>query len=237
MSKIQNLLIVFFVISILFFYANVLKHQAIFLTASQNRINDLNAAIYNSNILSQSFISKENNLTCIAIKFATYARKNNCKYSFILKNNSFTPAKIIYTQTFSANDIEDNKFHFFRFPPIHNIKGKKCEFSIFSSDATINNSLTVWYHKKNLYTLGTRIVNNNEVPGDLAFRLYNKLELKDLLNRIITNKPGMLNQKFLFPFTLLLFLFLSLKGIQLMIKKEAAEEKTTVDKLPSIENP
>lgn len=148
----------------------------------------------------QTFVADYDNLDRIDVLFATYARQNTHEIIFHLREIS--TSKDITTIKISANDIQDNVMHLFRFNPINDSKGKQYYFFIESPSSVDGNAVTVWILKNSNYNQGQLVLDDNSTTGDIVFKPYFKTNLKEytdiLLARILLNKPSFFSESFLY---------------------------------------
>jgi len=120
--------------------------------------------------LGQAFVSHQPNLCRIDVLLATYHRTNTCDLTFRLQAGSPVGEEVTAI-TVKGADVQDNRWHTFRFPPLLDSKGRTYCFSLESANATPGNALTA-YFSLGPYEFGGRYENGRPRDGSLAFRTY-----------------------------------------------------------------
>jgi len=120
--------------------------------------------------LGQAFVSHQPNLCRIDVLLATYRRTNTCDLTFRLQTG-FPVGEEVTAITVNGADVQDNRWHTFRFPPLLDSKGRTYCFALESANATPGNALTA-YFSLGPYEFGGRYENGRPRDGSLAFRTY-----------------------------------------------------------------
>ena len=120
--------------------------------------------IYGDKVFSQSFVPEKNGLHQISIMFATYARQNTKSISFRLLDSD---KNILKEESFSAANVEDNKYITFDFSPIHDSSNRYLRVEISSMNSTVGDAVTVWLSLNDVYGQGKAYLGENELAGDL----------------------------------------------------------------------
>ncbi|MHB1167124.1 MAG: hypothetical protein ACYC0N_01120 [Carboxydocellales bacterium] len=143
----------------------------VFLDIDQKISDTPSGEITPNNIVGQSFVSNEDNLSRIEVLLATYARLNSKKVIFHLKESPESP-KDIATVEIMASRVNDNQYQRFDFPLIKNSKGKTYYFYFESPESISGDAITVWSTKNNVFQEVNMYINHKSVSGTLAFRTY-----------------------------------------------------------------
>jgi hypothetical protein len=177
------------------------------LSIAQVKHNKPVGEIYGSTTVGQTFISEHPNLSAIEIKIATYMRINTHDVIFHLRSASNSTIDIatstvnatkiadnkyrrfrfpIATSTVNATKIADNKYRRFRFPPLIDSENKSYYFFIESPNSAPGNAITIWYNtEEDVYKAGSGYRNHEPMEGDLAFRIYHKMDMLNIVSHFI----------------------------------------------------
>jgi uncharacterized membrane protein len=138
--------------------------------------------IVNGVLAVQEVTPQKDYLNGLQIRFATMGRENTCLNALVIFDSSFNP---VYDEKFSAKDIQDTKYHDFRFRESKKVgKGNKLYICLLSKDGDSANSIHGLFNASsklgNLYACA--MVNNDLVlsvrnkvrlyPGALMLRTY-----------------------------------------------------------------
>jgi hypothetical protein len=155
------------------------------LSIAQVKHNKPVGEIYGSTTVGQTFISEHPNLSAIEIKIATYMRINTHDVIFHLRSASNSTIDIA-TSTVNATKIADNKYRRFRFPPLIDSENKSYYFFIESPNSAPGNAITIWYNtEEDVYKAGSGYRNHEPMEGDLAFRIYHKMDMLNIVSHFI----------------------------------------------------
>jgi hypothetical protein len=155
------------------------------LSIAQVKHNKPVGEIYGSTTVGQTFISEHPNLSAIEIKIATYMRINTHDVIFHLRSASNSTIDIA-TSTVNATKIADNKYRRFRFPPLIDSENKSYYFFIESPNSAPGNAITIWYNtEEDVYKAGSAYRNHEPMEGDLAFRIYHKMDMLNIVSHFI----------------------------------------------------
>lgn len=122
----------------------------------------------NKTLIGQIFHCNDDGLDTVAVLLTTFGRYNNSHIVFHLRDLA-DPTTDLVTQKIAANDLRDNTFHLFRFPPLKQSSGRNYLFLLESPDAKEGQAISCFYAEKDLYPAGNAILNNGLLKGDLAF--------------------------------------------------------------------
>lgn len=144
-------------------------------------------------LVGQTFTSEHDNLSAIAVLFATYSnRRNTAPIQFHLRE-SFDATVDVRTAKVAASTLGDNQLHRFEFEPIPDSKGKTFFFFVVSPDSYAGNAVTVDLDTRNPYHLGTAFVARGQGNGvfdpptitrsgkptqDIGFAVYHTVPLR-----------------------------------------------------------
>lgn len=182
-----------------------------------NQFDPINATgeIYGEKRVGQSFTAQHDHLMAIEVLMGTYNRKNTGELVFHIKRQT---GDIIdyHNSRVHMRNIRDNRYFRFKIPEIKNSKGKKYLFYLEAPYAQPGNAITIWCNEKeDKYREGTKIINGEEMEGDLVFKtiyavgLGGKIGL--FLEEITRNKPSPLNKELIYVMLIVSFiLFCSL---------------------------
>jgi len=127
--------------------------------------------IYGTRSVGQTFIASHDGLSRIDVQLATYRRRNTQPIIFHLRSAPYA-SKDIATITFEAEDVKDNAYHAFRFPPIPDSQGHSFYFSLESPTSRPGDAITMYYSPGDVYAEGQMYIQGEPQDGDLAFRAY-----------------------------------------------------------------
>ncbi len=178
---------------------------------SQDLHNQPIGEIYGEKTVGQLFISPEDKLTRIDIKFATYERQNSNDVFFVLKEAQSEES--IVEKIIPVREIQNNEYHRINFNSIEQSKGVAYTFTISSPDAEPGNAITIWHSSEDEYSPGYTLLNNSHFEGDLTFRTYHTYTPADLIMSFI--HKCLRDRLFFLPYIFLIgALVLLLLGIQ-----------------------
>jgi hypothetical protein len=80
-------------------------------------------------------------------------------------------SNILAERELACQQIVDNAYYNFDFPPIENSSGQTFLLEI-SSNGTGRNSITAWKSSRDVYPAGTLYRNGQEETGDLSIALF-----------------------------------------------------------------
>ena len=155
------------------------------LSIAQVKHNKPVGEIYGSTTVGQTFISEHPNLSAIEINMATYARINTHDVIFHLRSSPNLTIDIA-TSTVNATKIADNTYRRFSFPPLIDSENTSYYFFIESPYSAPGNAITIWYNtEEDVYKAGSAYRNHEPMEGDLAFRIYHKMDMLNMVSHFI----------------------------------------------------
>ena len=123
-------------------------------------------------VVEQSFVCDTSSIDTISIKFATYQRINTAKVEVELWNAQKNQK--IEQWEFSAEELSDNGFKELQLSQKQqNTKGERYIIIVKSPDGVLGNAITMIASESNSYEQGELLVNGQERPGDVFFKLNN----------------------------------------------------------------
>ena len=114
----------------------------------------------------------------VAIKFATYARKNNG--SFTVEVKGADSDEVLVNQTIKVSSLQDNAFVTFRFSKTIDPSMEKAIEVKLSSQSEAGQGAGVYYSSAKAYEGSILMINNETMDGDLSLRF---LKANEDLNR------------------------------------------------------
>lgn len=117
----------------------------------------------------QSFISNQDRLCGIAIQFGTYARENTGRIRFELINES---GNKVANTTINKNNLEDNAFYEWYFPPIGNSSNKQYILRIIDESTIKGNEITIYKNEKKIEQEILLTKNNKIEDGGINLITY-----------------------------------------------------------------
>lgn len=153
-------------------------------------------------LVGQTFVSEEDNLSGVAVMFATYSQRANTKpIRFHLRDA--IAGTDVRTGEVSAATLNDNQFHRFNFPPISDSAGTTYFFFVVSPESTAGNAVAVDvdtrdpYHRGSAYLVrgqGAQVTDpavvarSGKPTVDLAFATFHTVPLRvAVVNGVIQN--------------------------------------------------
>lgn len=132
--------------------------------------------IYGSQLITQTFVSTDDNLSGIGLTFKNPNLVNKENLNFILEGENVTRSLII-----NGGSIPDGGFIKFLFKPINNSEGKQFSFTLAAQNATDDKALEVFYSPA-APNSGILAISDKEASGSsISFvtfhKVNNKLEL------------------------------------------------------------
>ncbi len=144
-------------------------------------------------LVGQTFVAREDNLSAVAVKFATYSnRANSGSVEFHLRR-SINEGEDLRTATVSAEDLGDNQLHRFEFAPISDSAGGTFFFYLTSPASLPGNAVTVDldtrdpYHEGSAYLIRAEpslllapdvIARSGKQTVDVVFATYHTTNLR-----------------------------------------------------------
>ncbi len=190
--------------------------------------------IYGPKKVGQTFMAQYDHLAAIEVLIGTYKRKNSGELIFHLKEQGNSTGDL-YQNRVDMLKIKDNRYHRFVFPRIKGSQEKKYYFYLEAPNARPGNAITIWSNdQEDKYREGVKIINDQELEGDLAFKTVYAVGLGEkigiFLREITSNKPSPLNKKSFYVGLIILFvitgsLFLTLM-LRVFVDTRTAEGKT-----------
>ena len=127
--------------------------------------------IHGARTVGQTFVASHDGLSRIDVQLATYARRNTQPIIFHLRSDP-SGATDIATITFEAEEVEDNVYRPFRFPPIPDSEGRSFYFFLESPTSRPGDAITIWHDPNDVYADGQMYTQGKPLGGDLAFKTY-----------------------------------------------------------------
>ncbi len=144
-------------------------------------------------ILGQAFLAPRDGLNRIDVILRTYGRRNTRDVTFYLKPAPDSP-DIIYQETFNAAGVWNQQWRTFEFPPLADSAGKTYFFYLASPDSVAGDAISVGGATGDFYNDGSTYLAIGPAQGDLAFRTYYDLSLREKLSllgqRVTEDKPS-----------------------------------------------
>ena len=172
--------------------------------------NHVAGEIYGGKRVGQTFTAQHDHLMAIEVLVGTYNRKNAGELIFHMKGQAGDVIDLHHSRVDMIN-IKDNRYFRFKVPEIKNSKGRKYFFYLEAPNAQPGNAITIWCNdKEDKYREGAKIINGEEIEGDLVFKtiyavgLGGKIGL--FLGEITRNKPSPLNKKLFYVVLIILFI-------------------------------
>jgi hypothetical protein len=145
--------------------------------------------------LGQTFVAPHSGLNQIDVMLFDYGRQNTQPVIFHLRESPESSTDL-FTQTFSASDVQGLTWHIFTFPPLPESAGKTYFFYLESPTSSPGDAITLGGSLRNLYAKGSAHLNRQAVPeADVAFRTYyaditTSQKIQTLFERLATHKPA-----------------------------------------------
>ncbi|GEM_PF-1890079 len=130
------------------------RHQTIKQAAYTTNTGELTRDV----LVGQTFKSESNNLSAIAVMFATYSNRNNTGPVAFYLRDSYDSAVNLRTATVQPEALNDNQLYRFEFEPLPDSKGKAYFFFVVSPEGKPAASVTVDLDTRNPYHLGSAFV-------------------------------------------------------------------------------
>lgn len=106
------------------------------------------------NLVGQTFVARTNNLSGVAVKFATYSNRNNTKpVEFYLREGLTGPD--VRAASVNAAALGDNQLHRFEFAPIPDSYGRTFFFYVVSAESQPGDAVTVDLDTRDPYHEGS----------------------------------------------------------------------------------
>lgn len=161
----------------------------------------------------QTFVASHPDLYRIDVMMSTYGRRNTHDVIFHLKEGLDAQTDIL-SITFNASDVRDERWQSFTFPPIPDSAGRSFYFYLESPASELGNAVSVMGRNDDLYPGGQGFINNHPTPGDMTFRIFYRMSLKQKTNWVLeslsAHKPSVWGSKKFY--TLLAILYVLLLG-------------------------
>ena len=146
--------------------------------------------IHGTRTVGQTFVASHNGLSRIDAQLATYRRRNTQPVIFHLRSDASSSTDIA-TLTFEAEEVVDNAYRPFRFPPIPDSEGRSFYFFFESPTSRAGDAITMYHTPNDVYVDGQMVIEGEPQGGDLAFKtshLYSPGRIwKDTCFEIKTN--------------------------------------------------
>lgn len=125
---------------------------------------DATQRIFGETIVSQSFVSQDNNLSSLGMSIKNPNLQNREDIILTLFEGGVEKRKVVV----SGKNIGDGNFVKFRFTPIDDSKDKKYTFILSAPQTSEDKSLEVFY--KGLPSINLNmLINNQPIAGDVSF--------------------------------------------------------------------
>lgn len=174
-----------------FFLIFIKKHYTLDTEVGPNTTPSPN--IHRNIRIGQTFIAQRDNLARLDLMLGTHDRENNQDVFFELWD--VESRETVVKKTFNASTVMNNRYNSVEFRPIKNSEGEKFRFNLASPQSTLENSISIWMNKKDIYPHGDYLLNNNISRGDLVFRVYSKRPVYTELGRIVRHYEGIFGSK------------------------------------------
>lgn len=109
-------------------------------------------------LVGQTFKSEANNLSAIAVMFATYSNRTNTGPIAFYLRDSYDSATNLRTASVQPEALNDNQLYRFEFDPLPDSKGKTYFFFVVAPEGKPFTSVTVDLDTRNPYHLGSAFV-------------------------------------------------------------------------------
>lgn len=153
-------------------------------------------------LVGQTLVAQKDNLSGVAVMFATYSGRNNTQRVELhvrevsgpstgstgsLQASSGFASRDVRVAQVEARDLRDNQFHRFEFEPIENSKGKTYFFFVVSPTSRPGDAVTVDLNTLDPYPLGTAFVARGAGPieqagkstVDVVFETYHTVSARE----------------------------------------------------------
>lgn len=155
----------------------------IFFALGLNRI-DVNQEYFRETLnleagvkIGQTFKAEHNNLNMIKVVGDNMKLKNEDKIIFHLRE--LGQEKDLAVINFNGGNIGENFVLRLQFEPIKDSAGKNFYFYLDDKESKSMTPIGFRYSEANVYSWGEAMVNDNPVAGDLFFRTYYRVSLKE----------------------------------------------------------
>jgi hypothetical protein len=167
--------------------------------------------LYGNTRFGQTFVASHSNLHRIDVVMSTYGRRNTQSVIFHLKRGLDAKVDIV-TMPFHASDVRDEAWRSFTFPPLPDSAGQWYYLYLESPKSEPGNAITVMGREGDPYPLGQAYIDSQPFPGDMAFRVYYKVNPIHKINIVLTslaaNKPAIWGSKHLYSFLVVVYVLL-----------------------------
>lgn len=140
-----------------------------FTSISQNAADETVGELYDDTIIKQTFIALEDNITSIDVLIEYKGEDSSAAINYGIID--MTTGKSIAADTIDALIIKDNSYNTFNFKNAVIEKGKEYAFYIETENIDIDSTLTIYKSGIDTYENGVLSINDDDISGDLAFRL------------------------------------------------------------------
>lgn len=138
----------------------------------------------NKNTIVIESVKLENDIDSIALKFATYARKNKGNVQVIVKGNRNN--YVYLDETISCRSIEDNAYRNIKLKESINISEEPNITITIKSNSEKDKGVALYYSSEKLLENSRFYINNLEINGDASVRfLYYDSELNTFSNIVL----------------------------------------------------
>ncbi|MDY7041528.1 MAG: hypothetical protein SVX38_11750 [Chloroflexota bacterium] len=161
--------------------------------------------LVSSRTIGQTFVAEYTDLFRIEVKLSNYGRSSSGPLVFHLKADPEASDDLI-TLTLNAADIQNNAYHVFEFPPIHDSAGQAFYFYLEAPGVEPNDAIGVWGTAKDAYSDGEAVLHGvpTQDVRDLTFRLRYRLSwwqvIGIILDRLASHKPSLWGNPWFYGF-------------------------------------
>lgn len=135
----------------------------------------------------QTFVAQKDDLSGVAVMFATYSGRSNTQLvEFHLREmsgpstSSGFASQDLRAAYVDPRDLRDNQFHRFEFEPIEGSKGKTYFFFVTSPGSLSGDAVTVDLNTQDPYHLGTAYIGDAGKPTiDVVFETYHTVTARE----------------------------------------------------------
>jgi hypothetical protein len=167
--------------------------------------------LYGQTRYGQTFVASYPNLYRIDVVMSTYDRRNTKDVIFHLKQNLDAQTDI-FSITLDAGDVKDKAWQSFTFVPLSDSMGQLYYLYLESPESERGDAITVMGREGDPYPSGQGYINDQPFPGDMAFRVYYKVnpiqKVNMVLESLAAKKPTVWGSKNLYIFLVALYVLL-----------------------------
>lgn len=119
----------------------------------------------------QEFVTRQEGLSGVSVRTATYARSNTGTVTFSVVALKDGREDVVYSVTKDASAVRDNEWFSVSFPS-QATAGRRFAVVVATSQSAPEKAITLWYLAGNPYPDGDLTVGPTRVNGDLALQLH-----------------------------------------------------------------